>query len=1013
MLLLWAFFAITQRVANPKQFYLSLEMSSSASSTAQLFYDIGRNFNEQDSITLPVVATGSSNFQKLIFPLPFASVSGLRFDPIAVEGTFTLRNISIIEPYGQPVRITPFDVIPLNQIQQKLVDNNEVRISTVLKANDPSLQLSLHHPVDCRLPSDEYSLLLILDGLLFLFLSYLLWGDLLTRSGRFWNPELLYAVLVLLGLLHICFWPAIWGDRTLLESSQDAPSILPNGASGAKVHTPFYKVLDPGAPAWEPEPLLAVVSHIYESESVAPLWNPYQGFGTPLAANMQSQPFTPLIAPLVFRLTPRTYSIFLLTRLLIAGLGCFLYLRLFVSFTAALCGAVVATLGGYYMLYIAMPHLSVEVWLPSGVFAAECLLRKPSYYAVLGLTGVIFLILVGGMPESSTLLLLFIYAYSLFRIVTDKELRSDWKRRLAALGIAAASGVGLALFLLLPFVEFVRHSFNSHQQQHTGAVTGLLYDPIGPAIFSYVFPFLFGPPITSSGVFSGLRNYCGLVPLVVISIAVSRLFVWKFRNHRLTPITFFFSLAVVVLLLKRFGFTEINDLGSLPILKLIIFGKYDEALMTVSLAVLCGIGMEHVLHRSISQSGIRRSLVFAFLFILLALNSSKEIVQSLLASPVNINFVAIGLGIPIFFFVLAVFAVLHYNDIETTGQRKRLTAAFILLIGGELCFNFVVPQYRWLGEMPYVSEDPYNGAPFVRFLKKRITNGDRIFGRDLVLHPNWSSAFQLSDIRNLDALYYRKYFPFVLDFLTPPPIPDELQNRFTGGADYKFGTPREQRLLQLSSVRYLATEQPFTFPDRAHPFKLIYNKESLLYEFDDVLPRAALYFHAERLKGDAAILKRLAEPSLDIFSDVVLNDTRFTPVESAFVDQLNKKNDPPRVQAACIRKYQSRNVEIEAESDRGSILVLNDSDYPGWSVDVDGKEGKILSANYLFRGVLLQPGKHLIRFTYSPRTFRIGRILSIATLVLLLAGWLITKMRNGMQQKEKYPDPCAGEAVRP
>src|SRR4051794_32343185 len=102
----------------------------------------------------------------------------------------------------------------------------------------------------------------------------------------FLGREVVRAALVLLAILHVCFFPCIWGNRTLLESSQDCPSILPSAAwAGSAVDKlTFSKVLDQAAPAWQTEPLFKLIGQEYLVEKKAPLWNPYQGFGVPLAA---------------------------------------------------------------------------------------------------------------------------------------------------------------------------------------------------------------------------------------------------------------------------------------------------------------------------------------------------------------------------------------------------------------------------------------------------------------------------------------------------------------------------------------------------------------------------------------------------------------------------------------------------------------------------------------------------------------------------------------------------------
>src|SRR5581483_6611691 len=168
--------------------------------------------------------------------------------------------------------------------------------------------------------------------------------------SQFFARESVRAVLIFVVVLHICFAPFIWGSKTFLESAKEVPSILPQGAWGGPDSERFAsKVLDPGAPGWQSEPLLALLHHDYFEEGTFPLWNPYQGYGIPLAANMLSQPFFPLTAALSAVINPVSYNWLILLRLFISGLCTYFYLRLFIGFFGSLAGGIAAMLSGYFM----------------------------------------------------------------------------------------------------------------------------------------------------------------------------------------------------------------------------------------------------------------------------------------------------------------------------------------------------------------------------------------------------------------------------------------------------------------------------------------------------------------------------------------------------------------------------------------------------------------------------------------------------------------------------------------
>jgi hypothetical protein len=58
--------------------------------------------------------------------------------------------------------------------------------------------------------------------------------------------------------------------------------------------------------------------------------------------------------------------------------------------------------------------------------------------------------------------------------------------------------------------------------------------------------------------------------------------------------------------------------------------------------------------------------------------------------------------------------------------------------------------------------------------------------------------------------------------------------------------------------------------------------------------------------------------------------------------------------------------------------------YPGWTCTVDGRATPLYRADYLFRAVELPEGAREVVFTFEPASYRRGRAVSLAALVLVL-----------------------------
>ena len=647
----------------------------------------------------------------------------------------------------------------------------------------------------------------------------------IARIRTLWLKEGGRAALLLALLLNILFFPFIWGNKTFLESARTQPSIMPNGAWNGNTPNPTMTRTFDAADAWLLEPWAPLIEKEYFTEKVLPLWDPYQGFGVPLAANMQSQPFFPLMIAYSTHPSPRTYNWFCLIRLFLAGLFAYFYLRLFVSFIPALTGGAFMMLAGYYVILITMPELSVETLLPLALWTSERLVRAQTRSTILSFAAAIALILLGGMPEAALVTYIFTYSYLIFRFIWSQNLLS----RRASFMASAAAGSVLALcfsaVLILPFREFMSNSFDKHQPKNlTILVSGLVHDAVGPSIFTYVAPMLFGPVAlgTIARTFNGTRGYFGITG--VFFIVLAGLSLASRRNSHLyrdlKPLTLFFGSTVLLVLFKRYGFL-INSIGRLPLLQLIQFEKYDEAADAFAVSALIAIGLERLRRGHVSRTLFAIAVLIAAGVIPLALFCSRRLLETEVTSllvPLPIVTWAISAPVVSIVLISSIALLLLRRDeppLHSSGRLLVTLLSIVLVL--EQMANFVIPTYYvFRPQLPTRSDNPYRGAPFITKLRDWTRDGSRIFADNSLLVPNWASAFGLYDIRNLDALYPEKYLPFARTFISlsdPNHIRStDLIDRFTGSPSYQFKDDMSRRLLQLSSVKYVASMAPIGTP---------------------------------------------------------------------------------------------------------------------------------------------------------------------------------------------------------
>jgi uncharacterized membrane protein YfhO len=76
------------------------------------------------------------------------------------------------------------------------------------------------------------------------------------------------------------------------------------------------------------------------------------------------------------------------------------------------------------------------------------------------------------------------------------------------------------------------------------------------------------------------------------------------------------------------------------------------------------------------------------------------------------------------------------------------------------------------------------------------------------------------------------------------------------------------------------------------------------------------------------------------------------------------------------------------------MVIVSDTYYPGWQAKIDDQQTEIYLVNCAMRGVIVEPGKHVIKMSYNPSSFRNGFIISISTLLFLILFPFITRKRG-------------------
>jgi hypothetical protein len=155
--------------------------------------------------------------------------------------------------------------------------------------------------------------------------------------------------------------------------------------------------------------------------------------------------------------------------------------------------------------------------------------------------------------------------------------------------------------------------------------------------------------------------------------------------------------------------------------------------------------------------------------------------------------------------------------------------------------------------------------------------------------------------------------------------------------------------------------------------------------------------------GNAWLVKGIkyvdnANEEMQALDSTDLRDTAV--VDKKFQSQI--KQSPVQDSTAFIKLKQNLNDKIDYtfHSKTPQFAVLSEVYYPlGWNAFIDGQKADYVKTNYVLRGMYVPAGDHEIEFRFEPKSYTIGRMITIIAnlmvmLVLLVALILTIRKSN-------------------
>jgi hypothetical protein len=798
-------------------------------------------------------------------------------------------------------------------------------------------------------------------------------------------------LLIIAGLALLQFAPAIWSGGVLLPLDL-LHHVEPFAAS---IPETLLKVKNPH--------LSDLVTQFYPwmdfmraGGGFLPLWNPYSFCGSPLVANGQTTLLFPLTwLALVLPMGPATLGI-AIGKLLFCGTFAFLFYRkIGLRESASLLGSLTYMFSGHLTAWLGYPGSFPIVTLPFLFWSLEKYLEGRRRVELVPVALAYGLLFIAGQPQTGLVIALGSLLYFIVRVRVERlpPVRSAFH-----LSVAAIAGFCLASPQLLPFLEYMRESAAFHLRSSLGWKEYPWF-----TLISWALPRFFGDLRTENfwGFSSHLGEaiYIGTIPLILATVGAV---VWR-RSRYYSAIAAVFILGVVGLYIEpaQRVFSHVPLLSSLDnnkLLVLVTFGLTSSAAAGLNEIVT---GLQRPFWKLWVLAGLSWSVIVISGFV-----HFRSSIRQLSLMSFELREIAWSAGL----LVLGSGALWAFrsNRIDST----KLAGAFLILTVVDL-FYFSIGYYP-----AFSSEHLLPSSRSLDFLRQQAGES-RFMGLGSMLPPELSVLYRVQDSRGYDALTpYRHYRVMgrvdseIHDLLSrlQAQAPKERGwmsttlfyrslERYTGSTDPKMIDALRQtdywssdidkierpNLLSIMGIRYVLCQAGNLLPERAR-MHLVHTSDAEIWENPGALPKAFISTRPVFVQSDDAALDAISDLDFDFARRAVIHAGSEVPIDVQGSAGGNTELIPVKIVS-----YSSDEVKLSADSPQGGWLVLSDLYFPGWQARIDGKEVRIFPANYLFRGVYLEPGNHKVEFTYRPISFYAGAILCLVTLISL-AGFGVRRL---------------------
>ncbi len=748
----------------------------------------------------------------------------------------------------------------------------------------------------------------------------------------------LFFIALLLALSGLFFLPAVLHPSSLIYPTFSPHSDL------TVIHWPKERLL----------------TETLERYGQFPLWTPLILSGMPLMSNQLAMLFYPL--NLVFLVLPLNvaFNLLFIIHVFLAGAGLYLFMRqgLGASGPASTIAALSFMFTGKLAAHVAGGHVSMVgtlAWLPWAFLFTHLALSK----------GDVLYSLLAGLAlalQAATHTQLLIYtayallAYSLVQTWASRRADRWLTQSLKVLIPIPLVFVLLGAVQILPLVEMAPYS---NRVLSLGQASAYSLSPLT------LFVGLFLP---SSKAGHELTIYLGFLPLVLALLALV--------HERSRPVLFFGGLALFCLIFTLGINTPLFAIVYylLPGLSWMRTPSRAVFLVALAVAVLAGYGFDALTIKKWSFRARRRLPLVGISAIVVCL----LLAGGFMALYGQVSRGTVGLA---FFPLLSIGLVIlvaeggwYFRSVRSLGA-----AMIVVLLLDLWSFDHPLLLFKSQAEAfaPQQEVAEYlAGQPGIF----------RVYSPSYSLPQHVAARFGLQLVDGVEPVHLARYdefmslaggYPLEGFSVTIPPFPAGQEI-----AEAHRHTRPNLALLGLLNARYLAAEFPIEF-------SMEFPMESEHLELKKQIGRTHVY--ENRLALPRAFVVFRARAASVVPLDALTAD--FEPGALALVEGGRDLDGSGPFQEATVIRLTPNEMVVEVELEAAGFLVLSEMWYPGWRAYDNGRAVPLYRADYILRGLYLDPGPHKVQLVYQPWTFKVGLWISLTTLAGLVVCLIVYLLR--------------------